>query len=461
MGLTGGQLGPMDGNMLETEYLGEAVDLGLEWYSGLRKVHEARNGVKDYTEKNLVKTWGVLRNSDLNIKRLHTKKNVDRTMGWGQSEPPKKHNPEAWSRLTGGVMEKTGPSAAGGRPGNLEEKDKMFRRNVYGFDGRFDRTQDITSTDVKKTIDKYHRSTVQDEKRLRKMELVIMQKDRQKKQEKAKATLKAKQTAMMKKLWPEGQPGTTPVQNNFQQSDTFEQSQTTDPRFIQVGNMTIDRFHWLVEGTIQEYTKANPDDFDFIYPAKLHAFWTKIPLDQKKKLQLTMEDNIIIDGKKMDGNSRAKETFLNYYRYFPNPNPNQIMSFFTNALLANFQKLQLSLILTVAGQIWQTLQISAIARRIPQNPRGSLNSKPKPHSKNFAKLPSKKFLLSKSQPPIIILEPESSTRSRKPRKPEVSNPTTPKAFSPTTKTPGQTIKKDIATSSSRAPKMPLAYSIIF
>jgi hypothetical protein len=309
----------LEGGLLQTEWLGkikedkklDPVDLGLEWYTGLRKVHEGRNGVKDYTEKNLVKTWGVLRNSDLNIKRLHAKKNVDVTMGWGQSEPPKKHNPEAWSRLTGGVLETTGPAASGGRPRKLEEKDKMFRRNVYGFDGRFERTQDITSPDVKKTIDKYHRSTVQDEKRLRKMELVIMQKERQKKQEKAKATLKAKQTAMMKKLWPEGQPG-APVQNNFLQSDTFEQSQTTDPRFIQVGNMTIDRFHWLVEGTIQEYSKDHPDDFDFIYPEKLHAYWAKLPQDQKKNLQLTISENILIDGKKVNHN--AKETFDNYFR---------------------------------------------------------------------------------------------------------------------------------------------------
>ena len=47
-----------------------------------------------------------------------------------------------------------------------------------------------------------------------------------------------------------------------------------------------------------------------------------------------------------------------------------LMSFFRNALLTNFQKLQLKLILTVAGQIWQILQISAVICRIPQNPTG-------------------------------------------------------------------------------------------
>jgi hypothetical protein len=68
------------------------------------------------------------------------------------------------------------------------------------------------------------------------------------------------------------------------------------------------------------------------------------------------------------------------------------MSFFRNALLANFQKLQLNLILTVARQIWQILQISAVFCRTLQIPRGSANSKPKFYSKNLAKVCSRKNL---------------------------------------------------------------------
>ena len=71
-----------------------------------------------------------------------------------------------------------------------------------------------------------------------------------------------------------------------------------------------------------------------------------------------------------------------------------LMSFFRNALLANFQKLQLSLILTVGGQILQTLQISAVIGRIPQNPREPANYKSKFQFKKLAKVCSKKFLLS-------------------------------------------------------------------
>jgi hypothetical protein len=62
------------------------------------------------------------------------------------------------------------------------------------------------------------------------------------------------------------------------------------------------------------------------------------------------------------------------------------MSFFNNALFANFQKLQLSLILTVAGQIWQILQISAVICRILHIPPDPANSKPKFLSKKLAKV---------------------------------------------------------------------------
>jgi hypothetical protein len=61
------------------------------------------------------------------------------------------------------------------------------------------------------------------------------------------------------------------------------------------------------------------------------------------------------------------------------------MSFFRIPEKANFQKLQLSLILTVAGKIWGILQISAVICRILQIPRGSGKSKPKFHSKKLAK----------------------------------------------------------------------------
>ena len=60
-----------------------------------------------------------------------------------------------------------------------------------------------------------------------------------------------------------------------------------------------------------------------------------------------------------------------------------LMSLFRNAFLANFQKLQLSLILTSTGQIWQIQQISAVIRRILQIPLRSANSKPKFHSENL------------------------------------------------------------------------------
>ena len=65
--------------------------------------------------------------------------------------------------------------------------------------------------------------------------------------------------------------------------------------------------------------------------------------------------------------------------------------------MANFQKLQLSLILRVAGQIWQILQISAVIRRILQIPRGTANSKPKFHSKKLAKVCSQKILQFKGE----------------------------------------------------------------
>ena len=68
--------------------------------------------------------------------------------------------------------------------------------------------------------------------------------------------------------------------------------------------------------------------------------------------------------------------------------------------MANFQKLQLSLILRVAGQIWQILQISAVICRILQIPPGSANSKSKFLSKKLAKVCSQKIL--QSNPPYLI-----------------------------------------------------------
>ena len=62
--------------------------------------------------------------------------------------------------------------------------------------------------------------------------------------------------------------------------------------------------------------------------------------------------------------------------------------------MANFQKLQLSLILRVAWQIWQILQISAVICRILQIPPGSANSSPKFLSKKLAKVCSQKILQS-------------------------------------------------------------------
>ena len=69
-----------------------------------------------------------------------------------------------------------------------------------------------------------------------------------------------------------------------------------------------------------------------------------------------------------------------------------LMSFLRNALLANFQKLQLSLILGVPRQICQILQISAVICRILQISPGSENSKPKFHSKKLARVCSQKIL---------------------------------------------------------------------
>jgi hypothetical protein len=60
--------------------------------------------------------------------------------------------------------------------------------------------------------------------------------------------------------------------------------------------------------------------------------------------------------------------------------------------MANFQKLQLSLILRVAGQIWQILQISAVICRILQIPPNSANSKLKFLSKKLAKVCFQKIL---------------------------------------------------------------------
>ena len=62
-----------------------------------------------------------------------------------------------------------------------------------------------------------------------------------------------------------------------------------------------------------------------------------------------------------------------------------LMSFLRSALMANFKKLQLSLILRVAGQIWQILQITAVICRILQIPPGSVNSKPNIQKKKTCK----------------------------------------------------------------------------
>ena len=52
-----------------------------------------------------------------------------------------------------------------------------------------------------------------------------------------------------------------------------------------------------------------------------------------------------------------------------------LTSFFRNALTLNSQKLRLSLIYLVAGQIRQILQITAVICRILQIPPGSVNRK--------------------------------------------------------------------------------------
>jgi hypothetical protein len=75
--------------------------------------------------------------------------------------------------------------------------------------------------------------------------------------------------------------------------------------------------------------------------------------------------------------------------------------------MANFQKLQLSLILKVARQIWQILQISAIICRILQISPGSANSKPKFYSKKLAKVCSENILQSV---PILWLPTPKPTK---------------------------------------------------
>ena len=67
------------------------------------------------------------------------------------------------------------------------------------------------------------------------------------------------------------------------------------------------------------------------------------------------------------------------------------------ALMAYFQKLQFRLILRVAGQIWQILQISAVICRILQISPGPANSKPKFDSKKLAKICSQKILQSRGR----------------------------------------------------------------
>ena len=74
------------------------------------------------------------------------------------------------------------------------------------------------------------------------------------------------------------------------------------------------------------------------------------------------------------------------------------MSFSRNALMANFQKLQSSLIYRVAGQIWQILQIPAVICRILQIPPDPANSKPEFLSKKLTKFCSQKILQSTPKP---------------------------------------------------------------
>jgi hypothetical protein len=71
---------------------------------------------------------------------------------------------------------------------------------------------------------------------------------------------------------------------------------------------------------------------------------------------------------------------------------------FEERLIGEFSELQLqfSLILRVAGQIWQILQITAVICRILQIPPGSANSKPKFLSKKLAKFWSQKILQSRA-----------------------------------------------------------------
>ena len=78
--------------------------------------------------------------------------------------------------------------------------------------------------------------------------------------------------------------------------------------------------------------------------------------------------------------------------YFWGERQGYLISFLRKALMANFLKLQLSLILRVARQIWQILQISAVICRILQISPGSANSRPKFHSKKLARVCSQKIL---------------------------------------------------------------------
>ena len=80
---------------------------------------------------------------------------------------------------------------------------------------------------------------------------------------------------------------------------------------------------------------------------------------------------------------------------------------FEERLIGEFSELQLQfrLILRVAGQIWQILQISAVICRILQIPPGSANSNPKFLSKKLAKVCSQKILQSIPLPPLHPLFP--------------------------------------------------------
>ena len=281
----------------------EPVDLGQEWYNDLRKTHEKAKGVKQYTEENLVDTWKQLHKSKKMNERNHQKSKVDQTMGWGYDVEKKKRDPEAWKRLTGGsaVMQRSNvPSEK-----DISDKDFFFKRSVRSIDGQISHIVEIYIQDVKKTVYKYHQNTQEDANRLKKMELIILQRDREKKVIAAEKAKKKKQSEIMKKLWGEsGKPpqkkGEDGITVNYEQSDNFE-SMTQDPRWITVNNMRIDKYHWQVEGTCEVYHKDFPEDHDYVYPGKLFDYWVKMDPLVKQKNQLTCDT------------ATAQVTFDNYF----------------------------------------------------------------------------------------------------------------------------------------------------